>query len=78
MNDTSEFPGGARPPEERITVSQQTETIAGRYNRNPRYPTVGGRVERGWLAVTAALPPEGGVLAIDGPAALPWADLPPR
>jgi mannose-6-phosphate isomerase class I len=40
--------------------------LARRYDPEPRYPAVGGEVEHGWPASPA------GVLAVDGPAALPW------
>jgi mannose-6-phosphate isomerase class I len=40
-----------------------------RYDPAPRYPVVGGRVETGYP------PLPDGVLAIDGPAALPWGQL---
>ncbi len=39
------------------------------YDPEPRYPAVGGSVERGYP------PQRGGVLAIDGPAALPWSTV---
>ena len=43
------------------------------YDPNPRYPVVGGQVESGVEALTAGIARERpGVLAVDGPAALPW------
>jgi mannose-6-phosphate isomerase class I len=43
------------------------------YDANPRYPVVGGPVERGFEALAAEVAREKpGVLAVDGPATLPW------
>ena len=43
------------------------------YTATPRYPVVGGAVEAGFEPLAAAIARERpGVLAIDGPAALPW------
>jgi mannose-6-phosphate isomerase class I len=43
------------------------------YDPNPRYPVLGGEVERGVEALAADIARERpGVLAVDGPAALPW------
>ena len=42
------------------------------YEPNPRYPSVGGEVLRGWAAVASTLPDRPMVLAVDGPTILPW------
>jgi mannose-6-phosphate isomerase class I len=42
-----------------------------RYDALPTYPVVGGEVESGWPE-----PPRDAVLAIDGPPAAPWDELP--
>ena len=42
-----------------------------RYDPLPTYPVVGGDVETGWPE-----PPRDAVLAIDGPPAVPWDELP--
>ncbi|MFF2809086.1 class I mannose-6-phosphate isomerase [Streptomyces sp. NPDC058000] len=44
------------------------------YERNPRYAAVGGTVARGWHAAAETLPTGPAILALDGPAALDWAD----
>lgn len=42
------------------------------YEPNPCYPPVGGAVVIGWDDAAATLPAEPFVLAVDGPAQLPW------
>jgi len=45
---------------------------ANRYDPNPRYPAVGGRVGIGWAAGIDGLPRTRTVLAVDGPPTLDW------
>jgi mannose-6-phosphate isomerase class I len=48
------------------------------YDPNPRYPLVGGEVDHGFEALAAEVARERpGVLAIDGPATLPWGEFGP-
>jgi mannose-6-phosphate isomerase class I len=48
------------------------------YDPNPRYPLVGGEVDHGFEALAAEVARERpGVLAIDGPATLPWDEFGP-
>jgi mannose-6-phosphate isomerase class I len=54
----------------------QHETARVSYDPEPRYPVVGGEVQAGWEALAADVArrrPR--VLAVDGPAALPWEEF---
>jgi hypothetical protein len=42
------------------------------YDPEPHYPVVGGHVDAGYEALAAVVPRRPIVLAVDGPAALPW------
>lgn len=42
------------------------------YDREPRYPVIGGSVADGWSAAVASAPATPFTLALDGPANLPW------
>lgn len=48
------------------------------YELEPRYPVMGGAVEHGYAPLVRALAGRSPVVAIDGPAAVPWAEFIPR